>query len=132
MSSFTPPPRCRLLKAKIARLRVVVDRTTTEVNDYTVQYEERRKVVEALGATQSAPKNKRALDVLELRERRLDAARLRKFVAISNLSNRCIADNNALQEQAVAAASAIAPSTFVATTTSVPSASTFISDKKRL
>jgi hypothetical protein len=51
------------------RLRSAVDRTATEVKDYTVQYEEQRTIVEALGTAQLAPENKSALDILALRER---------------------------------------------------------------
>ena len=78
------------------RLRSIVDRTATEVKDYTIQYEERRKVVEALGTAQSALENKSVLDILALRERRLGATNIREVVAISTLTNCCIADNNDL------------------------------------
>ena len=40
------------------RLRSVVDRTVTDVKDYTIQYEEQRIIVEALGTAQLAPENK--------------------------------------------------------------------------
>ena len=75
-----------------------------------------------LGNAQSAPENKGALDVLALRKRRLDAARLREVVAIGNLSNYCIAVSSALHAQVTSAAAAIAPRNG-AVATSVPSTS---------
>ena len=57
-----------------ARLRAVVDRTAKEVKNYTSQYEDQEKLVEALGAALNAPENKTVLDILALRERRLDTA----------------------------------------------------------
>jgi hypothetical protein len=47
------------------RLRAVVDRIVIEVKDYTAQYKEQRKIVEALGTAQRAPENKGALDILK-------------------------------------------------------------------
>ncbi len=57
-----------------SRLRAVVDRTAKKVKDYTPQFEDQYKLVEALGTTMNLPENKSALDILALRERRLDAA----------------------------------------------------------
>ena len=50
-----------------------------------------------LGTEQSKPKSKPALDVLEIKERRLDVARAREANALSNLKIFLIADSNALQ-----------------------------------
>jgi hypothetical protein len=75
------------------RLRTVVDRTTTEVKDYTIQYEDQRKIIKAFVSVQSATENKSTLDVVELGERRLDEARIRKVAPINNLTNCCITNN---------------------------------------
>ncbi len=81
----------------VARLRVVVDRSTKEVKDYAAQYEDQRVIVEALGtAAQADPANKPKLDILVLRERRLDATRDRETAAMSNLTNGLIADSSAV------------------------------------
>jgi len=69
------------------RLRAVVDRTATEVKDYTLQYEEPRNIVEALGTAKSAHESKGFLDILELRERRLDNAYLREANVGTDLAN---------------------------------------------
>jgi hypothetical protein len=52
-----------------SRLRAVVDRTTEEVKDYTSQFKDQRKHVEALGTALNAPEKKDVLDNLALRER---------------------------------------------------------------
>ena len=111
------------------RLRSTVDRVATEVKDYTVQYEEHRTIVEALGTAQLAPENKSALDILALRERWLDATRILESIAIRNLTNYCIADNNVLQAQATSASTAIAPSADSATTSNFPASP---SEKKNM
>jgi hypothetical protein len=78
---------------------------------------------------QLAPENKSALDILALRERRLDAARIRENTAINKLANRYIADNGVLQAQAATTTDAIAPPA-VGSTTSIVPAST--SEKKTM
>ncbi len=97
MSSMTPNAVTFAQGQDAERLRSVVDRTATEVKDYTLQYEEHRIIVEALGTAKLAPENKSALEILALRESRLDAARIRETTAIRNLANCCIADNSVLQ-----------------------------------
>ena len=58
----------------VSRLRTVVDRSTKEVKDYTSKYEDQYKLVEALGIDRNKPENKSVLDILTLRESRLDAS----------------------------------------------------------
>ncbi len=60
------------------------------------------------------PGNKFKLDILFVREGRLNAARTRETAALAHLSNSLIADSNAAQAQAVATAAMALP---VATTT---------------
>ena len=79
-----------------ARLRAVVDRTAKEVKDYTSQHDYQQKLVEVLGATLNAPENKNVLDILALRERRLDAAIVREETTIANLSSFCVAEKSVL------------------------------------
>ena len=43
----------------ISLLRAVLGRTSQEVMDYTVQYEDQVKLVEALGTAMNAPENSR-------------------------------------------------------------------------
>ncbi len=50
----------------VSRLRAVVDRNTKEVKDYTTQYEDQYKLVEALGTDRNKPKNKSVHDILTL------------------------------------------------------------------
>ena len=94
------------------RLRAVADRSTQEVKDYTLQYEDRYNLVEALGVNKSKPENKNVLDILTLREGRLDAARIREAAALDALYVFLAAGKVALQAQATtaAAASAVSPS----------------------
>ena len=66
----------------ISLLRAVLGRTSQEVKDYTVQYEDQVKLVEALGTAVNAPENRATLDVLAMKERRLDAALIREANAI--------------------------------------------------
>jgi hypothetical protein len=85
-----------------AWIRVVVDRTTREVKDYVVIYKDQRQVVEALDAAQFDSTNKSSLEVLDIRERRLEAARVRDVIGMSNLTICLIADNSASDAQATA------------------------------
>ncbi len=80
----------------VVRLRAVVVRSTKEVKDYAAEYEDLRAIVEALSTEEQAdPVNKSKLDILGVRERRLEAARDRETAAMSNLINYLIADNSA-------------------------------------
>ena len=54
-------------------LRAVLGRTSQEVKDYTVKYEDQVKLVQLLGLTVNEPENKPVLDILAMRELRLDA-----------------------------------------------------------
>ena len=120
MTSITPPAVPFAQGQDAERLRIVVDRTATEVKDYTIQYEEQQIIVEALGSTQLAPENKSDIDILEPRERQLDAARIRETTLINNLTNCCISDNNVLHAQAATATTSIAPLTVGAIISTVP------------
>jgi hypothetical protein len=53
MSPITPLAVTFVQGQDAERLRSVVDRIATEVKDYTIQYEEQRVIVEALGTTTS-------------------------------------------------------------------------------
>ncbi len=57
-----------------SRLRAVVDRSTQEVKDYTLPYEDQYHLVEALGVSKNKPENKNVLDILTPREGCRDAA----------------------------------------------------------
>jgi hypothetical protein len=61
MSSITPTAVPFAQGQDVERLRSVVDRTATEVKDYTIKYEEPRIIVEALGIALLAPEKKSAL-----------------------------------------------------------------------
>jgi hypothetical protein len=115
-------------------LRAVLNRTTQEVKYYTTHYEDPCKIVDALGIALNATKNKSVLEILALRERRLDAALVRETNAIANFTNFCIAEKSVLYAQLAAAATALAPPSDVAnattTTANVPSTSIGISDKE--
>jgi hypothetical protein len=81
----------------VARLRAVVDKSTKEVKDYAAEYEDQRVIVDALVTVAHAdPANKPKLDILVLRERRLEAVRDREVAVMSNLNNCMIADNSAV------------------------------------
>ncbi len=97
MSSINPSNANFGQSEDALRLRAVVVRFATEIKDYTLQYEEQRNIVEALGTAKSSPENKSALDILELRERRLDATFLRETIVVTNLSNCCAAEISAIQ-----------------------------------
>jgi hypothetical protein len=80
------------------------------------------------------PENKSVLDVLAMRERRLDGALAREANAIDKLTEFCIADKSASHAQSVAAAAAFSPPSGVGaattTTTTVPSTTSCASNKK--
>jgi hypothetical protein len=99
------------------RLRAVADRSTQEVKDYTLQYEDRYNLVEALGVNKNKPENMNVLDILTLREGRLEAARIWEAAALVALSIFLAAEKAALQAQATAAAAACAVSPTSATPT---------------
>ncbi len=87
----------RKAKTYVARLKATIDKDARNVKYYTVQYEDRRKIVDEFGdaSTNEAKKIQHVhSDLLDQRERRLDAARVREAISISNLTNCCIADNN--------------------------------------
>ncbi len=88
----------------VSRLRAVVDHSMKEVKDYTTQYEDQYKRVEALGTDRNKPENKSVLDILTPREGRLDATRVRESVAIAFLADFHAADKDVVQAQATAAA----------------------------
>ena len=82
--------------------RAVLGRTTHEVKDYNAQLEDQCKITESLGTAFNAPENKSVLDILEMRERRLDAALDKEANATKNLTNYCIAEKSAVQAQSEA------------------------------
>jgi hypothetical protein len=86
----------------------VVDRTAKELKDYTSQYEDQCKLVEALGTAMNAPENKSVLDILTLRECRLDAALGRENTTTANLTNFCVAERSVVHAQAAATTTASA------------------------
>ncbi len=93
-----PPPAAPFAQDEDgSRVRAVVDRTTQEVKVHTSQYEDRCKLVEALGTAMNAPENKSVLDILASSKRRLDAALVMETIAIANLTNFCVAEKSALQ-----------------------------------
>jgi hypothetical protein len=117
----------------ISLLRAVLGRTLQEVKDYTVQFEDRVKLVQQIGLTVNEPENKSVLDVLAMRERRLDAALAMETNAIEKLTEFCVADKSASQAQSAAAATAFSPPPGVGvatTTTTVPSTALGASNKK--
>jgi hypothetical protein len=105
----------------VAKLRAVVDMSTKEVKDYAVAYEDQHVIVEALDTVAHAdPANKPKLDILVLRERRLEANR--ETAAMSNLSNYLVADNIAVQGHAVATVAMTVPAAPATTPSSTTSA----------
>ena len=62
--------------------------------------------MEALGINKNKPENKNALDILTLRESRLDAARVREAAAMVLLADFLAAEKAAVQAQATAATAA--------------------------
>ena len=69
----------------------MVDRAAKEVKDYTSHFEDHYKLMEALGTAMNLPENNNVLDILALRERRLDDALGRKNIAVANLIAFCVA-----------------------------------------
>ncbi len=97
--------------------------TSQEVKGYAVSYEDQRKLVESLGTTQFEPANKPALDVLDIKKRRLDATRIREISAMRNLTNYIIDDIIAVHAQAAASTTAtIAPAVTATTPTTTSTA----------
>jgi hypothetical protein len=109
----------------ISLLRAVLGRTSQEVKDYTAQYEDQVNIVQQLGTAVNLPENKPAMDILAMRERRLEAALVREANALQRHSDFCIADKDASKAQAVAAAAVVAAPAVggSATTTTTKSAS---------
>ena len=68
-----------------------------EIKDYNQEYEDYRAIAEALSAAElTEPANKPKIDILGVRERRLEAARLRETSALALLANCLMADNSAV------------------------------------
>jgi hypothetical protein len=87
-----------------------VDRSSQEIKDYTVEYEDQRAKVDALDAAERAdPTNAHLFNILMVREGRLDAARTRETAALALLSNCLIAHSSNAQAQAAATAAAALP-----------------------
>ena len=62
----------------VLRLRAAVVRSSEDIKDYTKLYEDQRAIIEALNTAEHAePGNKSKFDILGVRERQLEAARLR-------------------------------------------------------
>jgi hypothetical protein len=100
----------------VSRLRAAVDRSAQETKDYVQEYKDKRATVEALSAAEHAePGNKSKIDILGMRERRLEAARLRETAALSLLANCLIAESSAVHAQAAVNAATATPT--IATTT---------------
>ena len=74
--------------------------------------------MESLGTDRNKPENKSVLDILALRESRLDVALVRESTAIAILANFHVADKSVIQAQATAAAAASGVLPTPATTTS--------------
>ncbi len=55
MAASTSTAVLDAVRNDVSRLRAVVDRSTTEVKDYTLQYENHYKLVEALGTNRNKP-----------------------------------------------------------------------------
>ena len=77
----------------------MVGRIAKEFKDYNSHYEDRYKLVEALGNALNSPENKSVLDILVLRERRRDAVLGRENTTIANLTNFCVAERSVIQAQ---------------------------------
>jgi hypothetical protein len=70
-----PPPAIPFAQGEdVLMMRAVVHRTKKEVEDYFLHYKDQRRLVASLGTEQSKPENKPALEVLEMKELRLDVA----------------------------------------------------------
>ena len=101
----------------VSRLRAVVDHSTKEVKDYTTQYEDQYKLVEVLGTDRSKSENKSVLDILTLREGRLDASLVKEADAIAILANFYTGNKAPIQAQAIATAAAFGVAPIPATPT---------------
>jgi hypothetical protein len=114
----------------VARLRAAVDRSSQYIKDYTKEYEDQRAIVEALSnAEQAEPGNKFMLDILFVREGRLDVARTREIAALALLSNCLIADSSAAQAQGVATAAMALPAATTTPLTTTPAEKKIIKRK---
>jgi hypothetical protein len=102
----------------VSRVRAVVDRNTKEVKDYTSQYEDQYKLVEALDTDRNKPENKSVLDILTLRDSRLNATLIRESAAIAILANFHVTDKAVIQALATVAAASFVVLPTPATTTS--------------
>jgi len=109
-------------------LRAVLIQATQEFKDYKTKHEDQS----TLNMVITAPENKSVLDILAMRECRLDAALVRESHAISTLANFCVAEKGALQAHSAATAAALSPLIGAgATTTSIaPATSLGTSGKK--
>ncbi len=114
-------------------LLAVVIRATLEVKDYTTQFEDQCNFVDDMGTNVNDLENTSVLDVLAMRERRLDAALVKESNTIATLAKFCVAENNVLYAQSVATAAALAPlSGVVATSTTTPPATTLGASGKKI
>jgi hypothetical protein len=107
-------------------LRAVLIRATQEVKEYMTQYEDQYKLVNALGTAMNASENKSVLDILAMRECRLDVALVRESNAISTLANFCLAEKGALHAQSAAATTALSPPLVDGATTTSASPATWL------
>ncbi len=104
--------------------------SSQEIKDYTKEYEENRAIAEALSTAEHAePGNKFKLDILFVREGRLDAARTRETAALALLSNYFIADSSAAQAQAAATAAMALPAATTTPLTTTPAEKKIIKRK---
>ncbi len=101
----------------VVRLRAAVNKASHDIKDYTKEYEDPRAIVEALStAEQAEPGNKALIDILLMREKKLEAAHTRETTTLALISNCLIAESSAVQAQAVATAAMALP----AATTTTP------------
>ncbi len=97
MATSTAPATSFAQGQDVSRLRAIVDRSSKDVKDYATQYEDQRAIVESLSTeAQADPVNKPSLDIREVRERRIKAARDREAATITNLANCLIAESCAV------------------------------------
>ncbi len=68
-------------------LIAIIARAFEEIKDYTVRYEDQRKIVDVLGDAAIAPENQGHRDLRQRCEERLDATRIRETNTCNNLSN---------------------------------------------
>ncbi len=76
----------------VSRLRAVVDRSTKEVEDYTKEFEDQYTAVEALGDARDEPEFPSVINIMKMRESRLDAALARESATIANMTNYRVAE----------------------------------------